>query len=164
MCDRGSTGLLKLEEALSWREDLRLLGGRLVFTNGVFDLLHAGHTAYLADARALGDALVVGLNSDASVRRLGKGGERPLMHQEDRASVLLALRSVNAVVLFDEDTPLELIRALQPDVLAKGADYELGQIVGATEVLASGGRVERIPLLPGRSTTALVEKLRRQLG
>lgn len=161
MCDKPA-GLLRLDEALQWREDLRLLGGRLVFTNGVFDLLHAGHTTYLADARALGDALVVGLNSDASVKRLGKGDERPLMPQEDRARVLLALRSVDAVVFFDEDTPLELLRALQPDVLAKGADYTVEQIVGASEVLATGGRVERIPLLPGRSTTALVERLRRQ--
>jgi len=158
------TGLLSLEEACAWREDLGLLGGRLVFTNGVFDLLHAGHAAYLADARSHGDALLVGVNSDASARRLGKGAERPLMPQEDRAYLLLALRSVDAVVFFDEDTPLELVRALQPDVLAKGADYTVEQIVGAREVLAAGGRVERIPLLPGRSTTALVERLRRLLS
>lgn len=152
---------LSLEEALAWRRDLRLLGMDLVFTNGVFDLLHAGHAAYLAQARAQGDALLVGLNSDASVRGLGKGPERPLTPQEDRALVLLSLRSVDAVVLFDEVTPLELIRVLEPDVLAKGADYAIEDIVGAREVLARGGRVERIPLLPGRSTTTLVERLRR---
>jgi len=155
-------GLLGLEEALAWRADLLLLGHTLVFTNGVFDLLHAGHAAYLAEARALGDALVVGLNSDASARRLGKGPERPLCPLEDRALVLLSLRAVDAVVAFEEDTPLELIRALRPDVLAKGADYRLEEIVGAREVLAAGGRVERLPLLPGRSTTALVERLRSQ--
>ena len=152
---------LDMEEALAWRRDLRLLGMDLVFTNGVFDLLHAGHAAYLSMARAQGDALLVGLNSDVSVRGLGKGPERPLATQEDRALVLLALRSVDAVVLFDEATPLELILALEPDVLAKGADYALEEIVGAREVLARGGRVERIPLLPGRSTTALVERIRR---
>lgn len=161
MCSDRPSGLLTLEEARAWREDLRLLGGQLVFTNGVFDLMHAGHAAYLAEARSHGDALLVGVNSDASVRRLGKGSERPLMPQEDRAFLLLALRSVDAVVLFDEDTPLELVCVLEPDVLAKGADYSLEQIVGAREVMALGGRVERIPLLPGRSTTALVERLRR---
>jgi D-beta-D-heptose 7-phosphate kinase/D-beta-D-heptose 1-phosphate adenosyltransferase len=152
---------LGLEEARAWRQDLRLLGHRLVFTNGVFDLIHAGHAAYLAQARACGDALLVGLNSDVSARGLGKGAERPLVPQEDRALVVLALRAVDAVVLFDEPTPLELILALQPDVLAKGADYGLEQIVGAREVLGWGGSVERIPLLPGRSTTALVERIRR---
>ncbi len=152
---------LSLEEARDWRADLRLLGGRLVFTNGVFDLLHAGHARYLAQARAQGDALLVGLNSDASVRRLGKGPERPLMPEADRANLLLALRAVDAVVLFDEETPLTLIQALEPDVLAKGADYALTEIVGAADVLSRGGRVERIPFLEGRSSTSLLEKLRR---
>lgn len=153
--------LLSLEEACEWREDLQLLGARLVFTNGVFDLLHAGHAQVLAAARSLGDALLVGVNSDESVRRLGKGEERPLMSQEDRAALLLALRSVDAVVVFGEDTPLELIQALRPDVLAKGADYSLESMVGAEAVLGWGGRVERIPLLAGRSSTALLAKLRR---
>jgi D-beta-D-heptose 7-phosphate kinase/D-beta-D-heptose 1-phosphate adenosyltransferase len=153
--------LLSLEEARIWREDLRLLGAELVFTNGVFDLMHAGHAGYLAQARSLGDALLVGVNSDASVRRLQKGVERPLMSQEDRAFLLLSLRAVDAVVCFDEDTPLDLIRLLEPDVLAKGADYSLERIVGAAETLARGGRVERISLVEGRSTTALVERLRR---
>ena len=152
--------LMTLEEALAWREDLGLLGLSLVFTNGVFDLLHAGHTRYLAAARSLGDALLVGVNSDASVRRLGKGPERPLMSEADRAELLTALRCVDAVVLFDGDTPLELVKALQPDVLAKGADYRLEEIVGAREVLEAGGRVERIPLVEGRSTTNLLSRLR----
>jgi rfaE bifunctional protein nucleotidyltransferase chain/domain len=152
--------LMTLDEARAWREDLRLMGMALVFTNGVFDLLHAGHARYLAAARAQGDALVVGVNSDASVRGLGKGPERPLMPEQDRVELLLALRAVDAVVLFDEDTPLSLVRALEPEVLAKGADYRLEEIVGAREVLAAGGRVERIPLVAGRSTTNLVSRLR----
>ena len=115
---------------------------------------------YLAAARSLGDALLVGVNSDASVRRLGKGPERPLMSEADRAELLTALRCVDAVVLFDDDTPLELVRALRPDVLAKGADYRLEEIVGAREVLEAGGRVERIPLVEGRSTTNLLSRLR----
>jgi rfaE bifunctional protein nucleotidyltransferase chain/domain len=152
--------LMTWEEAVAWREDLGLLGLSLVFTNGVFDLLHAGHARYLAAARSLGDALLVGVNSDASVRRLGKGPERPLMPEADRAELLTALRCVDAVVLFDGDTPLELVTALRPDVLAKGADYQLEEIVGAREVLAAGGRVERIPLVEGRSTTNLLSRLR----
>jgi len=156
--------LMSLDEARAWREDLRLLGLSLVFTNGVFDLLHAGHARYLAAARSLGDALLVGVNSDASVRRLGKGPERPLMPEADRAELLTALRCVDVVVLFDGDTPLDLVQALQPDVLAKGADYRLEEIVGAREVLAAGGRVERIPLVEGRSTSNLVCRLRASRG
>jgi D-beta-D-heptose 7-phosphate kinase/D-beta-D-heptose 1-phosphate adenosyltransferase len=131
-----------------------------VFTNGVFDVLHAGHVALLEAAHAVGAALVVGVNADASVRRLGKGADRPLVGEADRARVLAALASVDCVVVFDEDTPLELIRALRPDVLVKGADYARDQIVGADDVEGWGGRVVRVPLLPGKSTTDLVRRLR----
>jgi D-beta-D-heptose 7-phosphate kinase/D-beta-D-heptose 1-phosphate adenosyltransferase len=131
-----------------------------VFTNGVFDLLHAGHVALLEAARAAGDALVVGVNTDASVRRLGKGGERPLVPEADRARVLAALACVDCVVAFDQDTPRELIVALRPDVLVKGADYAPQAIVGAAEVEGWGGRVLRVPLVEGKSTTDLVRRLR----
>jgi D-beta-D-heptose 7-phosphate kinase/D-beta-D-heptose 1-phosphate adenosyltransferase len=143
--------------ALAWR---RQQAGAVVFTNGVFDLLHPGHTSLLEAARKLGDVLVVGLNSDASVRRLAKGEDRPLVPEQARAAVLAALEAVDCVVPFDEDTPLDLITSLRPDVLVKGADYTLDQIVGAQEVLAAGGRVERIPLVPAFSTTTLVERIR----
>ncbi len=133
--------------------------GRLVFTNGVFDILHRGHVEYLWAARALGEALVIGLNTDASVRRL-KGPERPLNPQEDRAVVLAALACVDAVCLFEEDTPRELIAALLPDVLVKGGDYRPEDVVGRSEVEAAGGRLVLIPFLEGRSTTGLVERIR----
>jgi rfaE bifunctional protein nucleotidyltransferase chain/domain len=151
-----SAKLLSRQAAVAWRRAFR---GPVVFTNGIFDVLHRGHVALLAAARAEGDALLVGLNTDASARRL-KGPERPLNRAEDRAFVLGGLASVDAVVLFDEDTPAELVRALQPDVLVKGADYGPGQIVGADVVEARGGRVVRIPLEPGFSTTGLIEKVR----
>jgi rfaE bifunctional protein nucleotidyltransferase chain/domain len=131
-----------------------------VFTNGVFDLLHPGHVELLESARAEGAALVVGVNSDASVRRLGKGAGRPLAPQEARARVLAGLAAVDCVVLFDDDTPQSLIEALAPDVLVKGADYARDAIVGADWVEARGGRVVRVPLVPGFSTTSLVERLR----
>lgn len=131
-----------------------------MFTNGVFDLLHPGHIALLEAARAAGDALVVGVNTDASVRRLGKGPERPLVAEQERARVLAALAAVDCVVLFDEDTPLALIERLRPDVLVKGADYAREAIVGAVEVEGWGGRVVRVPLVAGKSTTDLVRKLR----
>ena len=131
-----------------------------MFTNGVFDVLHAGHVALLEAARAAGAALVVGVNADASVRRLGKGADRPLVAEADRARVLAALACVDCVVLFAEDTPLELIRALRPDVLVKGADYARDQIVGAADVEGWGGRVVRVPLVSGKSTTDLVRRLR----
>ena len=123
-------------------------------------MLHAGHVALLEAARAAGGALVVAVNSDASVRRLGKGADRPLVAEADRARLLAALACVDCVVLFDDDTPLGLIRALQPDVLVKGADYARDQIVGADDVERWGGRVLRIPLVPGRSTSDLVRRLR----
>lgn len=134
--------------------------GRLVFTNGCFDLLHPGHVAYLDEARRLGDALVVGVNTDASVRRL-KGPSRPLVAQADRALVLAALAAVDAVSLFDEDTPLELVRALRPDVLVKGGDYGIEGIVGREVVEGDGGEVRALAFREGYSTTALLERLRR---
>jgi len=126
----------------------------------VFDLLHPGHVELLEAARREGDALVVGVNSDASSRRLGKGPGRPVARQDARARVLAALAAVDCVVLFDEDTPLELIQSLAPDVLVKGADYPRDRIVGADWIEARGGRVVRVPVLPDFSTTALVERLR----
>ena len=131
-----------------------------MFTNGVFDLLHAGHVALLEAARAEGAVLVVGVNTDASVRRLGKGSERPLVPEAERARLLAALAAVDCVVLFDDDTPLALIDLLRPDVLVKGADYAREAIVGAAEVEGWGGRVVRVPLVAGKSTTDLVRKLR----
>jgi rfaE bifunctional protein nucleotidyltransferase chain/domain len=131
-----------------------------VFTNGVFDLLHTGHVALLEAARAEGSALIVGVNTDASVRRLGKGSERPLVPEAERARLLAALAAVDCVVLFDADTPLDLIDRLRPDVLVKGADYAREAIVGAAEVEGWGGRVVRVPLVAGKSTTDLVRKLR----
>jgi len=133
--------------------------GVLVFTNGCFDILHRGHVEYLEYARSLGDHLVVGLNSDESVRRL-KGPARPLNPQEDRAIILASLRAVDAVTLFDEDTPLALIRELLPDRLVKGGDYRSDTVVGAAEVAEAGGRVVIAPLVPGRSTTELIARSR----
>ena len=132
--------------------------GRLCFTNGCFDLLHPGHVQYLAEARALGDFLVIGLNSDASVARL-KGPGRPLQDEAARAAVLLGLRSVDAVVRFDEDTPFELIRALEPDVLVKGGDYSPESVVGRDLVEARGGRLVLIPFLPGHSTSRIEARI-----
>ncbi len=130
-----------------------------MFTNGCFDLLHAGHVRYLAAARALGDILVVGLNDDAAIERL-KGPGRPIMRLAERAEVLTALAAVDHVIVFAEDTPLSLIVALEPDVLVKGGDWALDDIVGRAEVEGRGGRVERIPLVPGLSTTELIRRVR----
>jgi D-beta-D-heptose 7-phosphate kinase/D-beta-D-heptose 1-phosphate adenosyltransferase len=135
----------------------------VVFTNGVFDLLHVGHLDVLAAARAEGDALVVGVNSDASVRRL-KGPERPVHGQGDRARLLAALECVDVVVIFAEDTPGELVRALQPDVIVKGGDYAPDTVVGAEVVRARGGRVVIVPITPGHSTTATIERARAANG
>lgn len=140
-------------------DTLRGAHKRIVFTNGVFDILHAGHTTYLDAARALGDVLIVGLNSDASVKRL-KGPERPINTESDRATVLEALRSVNYVVLFEQDTPLELITMIVPDVLVKGGDYTRQTIIGADVVEQHGGRVVTIPLVEGRSTTNVINRAR----
>ena len=136
----------------------RLLGKKVAFTNGCFDILHQGHIASLSDAAREADFLIVGVNTDASTCRL-KGPQRPTNNQEARATVLAALLMVDAVVLFDEDTPLNLITAIQPDVLVKGGDYTLEQIVGAKEVIAAGGRVVINPIVPGYSTTGLIEKI-----
>ena len=134
--------------------------GTLVFTNGCFELLHPGHVTYLAAARALGDHLVVAVNTDDSVRRLDKSEGRPVVPAGDRAVVVAALDAVDAVCLFDEDTPAELIAGLLPDVLVKGGDYEVEGVVGRAEVEAAGGRVELIPLVEGYSTTHLLDRIR----
>jgi D-beta-D-heptose 7-phosphate kinase/D-beta-D-heptose 1-phosphate adenosyltransferase len=137
----------------------RASGARVVFTNGCFDLLHPGHVRYLTAARALGDVLVVGLNDDASVRRL-KGAGRPILTALERAEVLAGLAAVDHLVLFSDDTPRALIAALAPDVLVKGADWAEENIVGRDEVLARGGRVERVEVVPGVSTTELIRRIR----
>jgi len=154
----GSAGKVRTRgAAAAWRAER---SGRVVFTNGVFDLLHPGHVELLEPARCEGDLLIVGVNTDASARSLDKGPGRPVSHERARARVVAGLAAVDCVVLFDEDTPLELIRALEPDVLVKGADYSRDRIVGADWVEARGGRVVRVPVVPGFSTTALVERLR----
>jgi rfaE bifunctional protein nucleotidyltransferase chain/domain len=152
--------VLSHDEAVRWVDEQRSHGRTIVFTNGVFDLLHPGHVRYLREARALGDALIVAVNSDRSARALEKGPGRPLNTAAERAEVLAALSSVDAAVVFDEDTPHEIVVALQPDVLAKGADWAEGTIVGADVVEARGGRVVRITLAEGYSTSRLVEKVR----
>jgi D-beta-D-heptose 7-phosphate kinase/D-beta-D-heptose 1-phosphate adenosyltransferase len=151
--------LMTRPEAASFAASHRDAGERVVFTNGVFDLLHPGHLRYLQHARALGDLLIVGLNSDASVRR-NKGAGRPINPEAERAEVLAALACVDAVVLFDEDTPAEIIRAIQPDILVKGADWPADQIVGRETVEGQGGRVVRVEVEQGYSTTALLDRIR----
>ncbi len=148
--------IMNRHDAETWRGNV---SGLVVFTNGVFDLLHSGHVDVLDGARRQGDVLVVGINSDASVRRL-KGPSRPVRNEQERASVVAALEAVDAVVIFEEDTPLELVRALQPDVIVKGGDYAADTIVGADIVQARGGRVVVVPLLAGQSTTSIIERLR----
>lgn len=146
----------------------RLRSNRIVFTNGVFDLVHPGHADYLTRASQLGQRLVVGLNSDSSVKKLHKGDDRPINNQEFRASILAALHAVDAVVIFDEETPIELIEAIAPDVLVKGGDYDPEErnqdsksyIVGSDAVIASGGQVAVIPFLEGFSSTSIIEKIR----
>jgi D-beta-D-heptose 7-phosphate kinase/D-beta-D-heptose 1-phosphate adenosyltransferase len=144
-------------EAVAWRQ---AQPGPVVFTNGVFDLVHPGHIELLEAARGEGDALIVGLNTDASVRRLGKGADRPVVDESSRARVIAGIGAVDCVVLFDEDTPLELITALEPDVLVKGADYSRERTVGADVVEARGGRVRHVELVAGFSTSKIVERLR----
>lgn len=150
-------------DAQSFLQAHPLRAGKLCFTNGCFDLIHPGHVQYLEDARALGDFLVVGLNSDASVARL-KGPSRPLQDEAARARVLLGLRSVDAVVRFEEDTPFELITALQPDILTKGGDYTPDTVVGRDVVETRGGRLVLIPFLPGHSTSAIVARIKSGRG
>ncbi|MBN2290686.1 MAG: D-glycero-beta-D-manno-heptose 1-phosphate adenylyltransferase [Candidatus Glassbacteria bacterium] len=151
--------VVPLGALLAELEPLRAAGRRVVFTNGCFDILHPGHILYMEDARNCGDLLVVGLNSDDSVRRL-KGPTRPLNPQEDRAVQLAGLASVDYVVYFTEDTPLDLIRAVKPDVLVKGGDWTVENIVGADFVMAGGGKVHSLPFRQGYSTTGLIEKIR----
>lgn len=146
---------------LAERGRLRAAGKRLVFTNGVFDLLHVGHVRYLAQARALGDALVVAINSDRTVREL-KGPERPLFAQNERAEILAGLRAVDYVVVFDDISPRATIKKLLPDVLVKGGDYQLNEIHGREEVEAAGGEVISLPFVPRASTTSVLQKMKRK--
>jgi D-beta-D-heptose 7-phosphate kinase/D-beta-D-heptose 1-phosphate adenosyltransferase len=155
----GTERVVSRDAAVRLAEDLRAAGRLVVFTNGVFDLLHPGHVRYLQSARGLGDALIVGLNADASVRR-NKGPSRPINSERERAELVAALACVDAVLLFDDDTPAAIIRSIQPDVLVKGADWAADQIVGRDTVEARGGRVVRVEVEKGYSTTALVEKVR----
>ena len=150
----------KVIDASALHERLATLPRPRVFTNGVFDIVHRGHVTYLDHARSLGGSLIVGVNTDGSVRRLGKSGDRPLNSLADRAAVLAALESVSIVVAFDEDTPLALILRCHPDIIVKGGDYTVETTVGATEVLEWGGRFEAIPYLPGYSTSALLARIR----
>jgi rfaE bifunctional protein nucleotidyltransferase chain/domain len=150
----------KVADAATALARIAALPRPLVFTNGVFDILHRGHVTYLEQARALGASLVVAVNSDASARRLGKGDDRPLNAQDDRMAVVAALAAVDLVVPFDDDTPRNLIIACRPDVLVKGGDYTAETTAGAAETIARGGRFVAIPILPGRSTTRLVERIR----
>ena len=151
------------EDAITVVERLRRRGMRIVLTNGVFDLLHPGHVRYLQAARRLGDALIVAINSDRSARALAKGADRPVNRDAERAEIVSALACVDATVIFDEDTPHDIVAALQPDILVKGADWAAGTIVGADLVEARGGKVVRIDLAEGYSTTNLIEKVRRSL-
>jgi len=150
--------LWTLEEASKQQKKWKKEGLRIVFTNGCFDLLHPGHIAYLQDAQDLGDALILGLNDDASIQRL-KGASRPINPLHDRACMLSALRSVDMVVAFSEDTPLKLITNLMPDILVKGGDYTVDSIVGAKEVLSAGGEVKVISFLEGYSSTRLIQRI-----
>jgi len=155
--------VISLDQLLEIRQQAKQAGKTVVFTNGVFDLLHRGHVEYLEKARALGDLLIVGLNSDASVRRI-KGEQRPLCPQQDRAIVLSALSCIDYIVMFEEDTPQRLIESLVPDILVKGADYSVERIVGADIVINNGGKVVPIELTPGQSTTALIERIVARYG
>ena len=153
--------ILPLERAFQVVDDLKRRGQRAVFTNGCFDILHPGHTRYLAEARALGDALIVAVNSDASVRAL-KGPSRPVFPEAERAEVLAALRAVDYVTIFDDLTPQAVIARMTPDVLVKGGDWATDEIVGRAEVEAAGGRVVSIPVVPGFSSSALIDAVGKQ--
>ena len=153
-----SEKIIAREALIAARQQLRERGLRVVFTNGCFDLLHPGHVRYLAEARALGDALIVALNSDASVRRL-KGEGRPVLNESERAEVMAALAAVDFVTVFDEETPRRLIADLLPDVLVKGGDWPIETIVGREEVEAAGGRVLSLPYIEGSSTTDIIERI-----
>jgi D-beta-D-heptose 7-phosphate kinase/D-beta-D-heptose 1-phosphate adenosyltransferase len=158
--EAGDARVLSRAQAVVLVASLRAQGKTVVFTNGVFDLLHPGHVRYLQAARALGDALILGLNADASVRR-NKGPSRPITPERERAELLAALNAVDAVVIFAEDTPAEIVKALQPDILVKGADWPADQIVGRDTVEARGGRVVLVPVEQGYSTTSIVERVMR---
>lgn len=151
--------ILTLEELLSERTRLRANGTKVVFTNGVFDLLHVGHIRYLQHARTFGDVLVVAINSDRSVREL-KGADRPIVSEDERAEVLAALRTVDYVTVFDEVSPRSLIKQLLPDVLVKGGDYGLNEIHGREDVEAAGGKVISLPFVAGASTSSIVERIK----
>jgi D-glycero-beta-D-manno-heptose 1-phosphate adenylyltransferase len=153
--------ILSMDQMLAERERLRAAGKRLVFTNGVFDLLHVGHVRYLRQARALGDVLVVAINSDQSVREL-KGPSRPVFDEAERGEILAALRDVDYVVVFDDISPRTTIKRLLPDALVKGGDYQLDEIHGREEVEAAGGEVISLPFVPGASTTSLLERMKRK--
>ena len=155
----GGKVILNREELLRVREGLRAEGRRLVFTNGCFDILHVGHVRYLSEARRLGDALLVAINSDASVRAL-KGAGRPILSESERAEILAALSSVDLVTVFDEDSPRALISEVLPDVLVKGGDYRLDEIHGREEVERAGGRVLSLPFVEGASTTGIIERIK----
>ncbi len=154
-----SSKILSLEAVLAKIRTWRVKENRIVFTNGCFDILHLGHIDYLEKTRGLGDKLIVGLNTDASVGRL-KGADRPIKDERTRAHLLAALEFVDAVVLFDTDTPLELIQAVLPDVLVKGGDYQIRQIVGYEEVVANGGEVMTLPFIEGHSSSGLIDKIK----
>jgi D-glycero-beta-D-manno-heptose 1-phosphate adenylyltransferase len=155
-----TTKILSRDELLTERAQLRVAGRKLVFTNGVFDLLHVGHVRYLAEARALGDALVVAVNSDRTVRDL-KGAGRPLMNHDERAEILAALRAVSYVTIFDDISPRSLIAELLPDVLVKGGDYALDEIHGREEVEAAGGRVVSLPFVAGVSSSTIIGRMKK---
>lgn len=163
MTDAIRTKQVSLQAMTAIAETLRASGKTLVFTNGCFDILHAGHVNYLADAAAQGDVLVLGLNSDASVKQI-KGEKRPVISQDQRAVVLSALACIDYIVIFDEPDPGNLIKILKPDVLVKGADWAESDIIGADTVLDSGGRVSRIPLEPDISTTIIINRIVKLFG
>lgn len=155
-----SRAVFSAADAQAFARDVHARGGKVVFTNGVFDILHPGHVRYLRDARRMGDALIVAVNSDRSVRALNKAPDRPINPESERAELLLALTSVDAAVIFDEETPHEIISTIQPDVLVKGADWGPNNIVGRDVVEARGGKVVRVQLTEGFSTTELIRKAR----
>ena len=155
--------VLSRSDAAAFAQRLHDAGKTVVFTNGVFDLIHPGHVRYLREARSLGDVLIVGVNADESVRR-NKGEGRPVTREDERAELVAALACVDAVTVFGEDTPAEIIRAIQPDVLVKGADWAADQIVGRETVEARGGKVVRIAVEEGHSTTALLDRIRARKG
>jgi len=160
--DLNNSKLVKPDQLVSLRREWKKNGRQIVFTNGCFDILHAGHVYLLQQAKSLGDILILGLNSDESVRRL-KGPDRPIQNEVDRAYILAGMAAVDYVVFFGEDTPLQLIRQVQPDVLVKGGDYSPDQVVGASEVQHTGGTVKIIPLLSGRSTTKIASRMEKKI-